>query len=380
MRCVWGHMDYFIRKLVVVVFGCIGLAACDRAEDATQEPIRGLKTFEIADIERVSVRRFPGVLEPSSLNALSFEVAGSLLDFDLAVGQKVAAGEVIARLDPTSLELQVQSAQAGVEQAEAVANNAAATLARQEALLTSGNTTRANLENARTEAQSAAATLVQAQRSRATAEENLDNATLVAPFDGIVNSVDAAPFQTVSPGTPILSLYDPSDFTVSFSVNFDTVDRLVVGTPATVRPADRPEIMLAAVVSELGARADTVSSFPVVVSLRQTDPLLKAGMAVETALAFPLPAEQGYAVPLSVIIRDGNASGDPVGGEGVSTVGIYVYDPATGTVNRRQVTVGGIRENRIIVLDGVEPGERIASAGVQFLREGQKVKLLDEEG
>jgi RND family efflux transporter MFP subunit len=368
-----------MKKLTIIVIGCLGLAGCDRAEDNAQERIRGLKTFEIADTERLSVRRFPGVLEPSNLNALSFVVGGSLLDFDLSVGQKVAAGVIVARLDPTSLELQVRSAQAGVTQAEAVANNAAATLARQEALLTSGSTTRANVDNARTEAQSAAASLLQAQQTLAAAEEDLDNATLVAPFDGIVNSVDASPFQTVSFGTPILSLYDPSAFTVSFSVNFDTADRLVVGTPAKVRLADRPEITLDALVSELGARADAVSSFPVVVSLQETDPLLKAGMAVEIAIAFPLPAQEGYSVPLSVIIRDGNAGGGPEDGS-VSTVGIYVYDPATSTLTRRQVAVGGIRENRIILIDGVEPGERIASAGVQFLHDGQKVRLLDEDG
>lgn len=367
-----------MRRLTVIVICCLGLVGCDRAEVSTPEAIRGLKTFVIADTERVSVRRFPGVLEPSNLNTLSFEVGGSLLDFDLAVGQQIAAGEVVARLDPTSLELQVRSAEAGVMQAETVARNAAATLARQEALATSGTTSLATVANARTEAESAAASLVQAQQSLATAEENLGNATLVAPFDGIVNSVDVSPFQTISSGTPVLSLYDPSAFTVSFSVSFDVADRLVVGTPANVRLADRPEIALDALVSELGARADAVSSFPVVVSLQQTDPIMKAGMAVETSIAFPLPAQQGYSVPLSVIIRDGNAV-SVAEDESVSSVGIYVYDPATSTVVRRQVAVGGIRDNRIILLDGVAPGDRIASAGVQFLRDGQQVKLLDED-
>lgn len=368
-----------MKKLTIIVIACFGLVGCDRAEVSAPERIRGLKTFVIADTERVSVRRFPGVLEPSNLNTLSFEVGGALLDFDLAVGQQVAAGEVVARLDPTSLELQVRSAEAGVMQAETVAKNAAATLARQEALLEAGTTSVATVANARTEAQSAAASLVQAQQSLASAEENLENATLVAPFDGIVNSVDVAPFQTIGSGTPVVSLYDPSAFTVSFSVSFDVADRLVVGTPANVRLADRPEITLDALVSELGARADAVSSFPVVVSLQETDPLMKAGMAVETSISFPLPAQEGYSVPLSVIIRNGNAEG-VAESESVASVGIYVYDPATSTVTRRQVAVGGIRDNRIILLDGVEPGERIASAGVQFLRDGQQVKLLDEGG
>ena len=369
-----------MKPAAAIVIASLALAACDGEDDVAQERIRGLKTFLVEETEQVSVRRFPGVLEPSDLNVLSFETGGTLLAFDLDVGQRVAAGEVIARLDPTSLELQVESAKAGVQQAEALATNAADALVRQEKLLQSGSTTRVNVDNARTEAQSAAAALAQAQKALETAEQNLGKSTLAAPFDGIVNSVDVSPFQTVNAGTPIASVYDPSAFTVSFSVNFDTADRLVVGTPARVRLADRPDIALDAVVSELGARADAVSSFPVVLKLRETDPLLKAGMAVEASIAFPLPREEGYPVPLSVVIRDGAAPGYPDDAKDVATIGVYVYDPDTSTVKRREVTVGGIRENRIIVLDGVAPGDRLASAGVSFLTDGQKVKLLDEGG
>lgn len=368
-----------MRKLAIVVLASVALIACENEDDVAEERVRGLKTFLIADTEQEMVRRFPGVLEPSDLNTLSFEISGTLLNVDLNVGQRVSAGETIAELDPVSLELQVQSARAGVDQAEALATNANDALARQEQLLQSGSTTRVNVDNARTEAQSAAASLAQAQRTFEAAEENLTKTALVAPFDGIVNSVDVSSFQTVGAGAPVATLYDPSAFTVSFSVNFDTADRLVVGTPASVRLADRPDMTLDAVVSELGARADTVSSFPVVVTLKETDAILKAGMAVEVGLAFPLPAAEGYPIPLSAIIRDGNAAGDP-DGDGISTVGVYVFEPETSTVSRREIAVGGIRENQIIVLDGLNPGERVASAGVSFLRDGQTVKLLDGDG
>lgn len=368
-----------MQRSLLIFTVCLGLAACNSNDYAAEERIRGLKTFEIAETERSTERRFPGVLEPSDLNTLSFETAGTLLGFDLDVGQQVKQGEVLAQLDPTSLELQVESSRAGVEQAAAVAQNTANVVARQEELIKSGTTTRANLENAQTEALSAAASLAQAERALQTAEENLTKTELIAPFDGIINSVDASSFQTVSGGTPIATLYDPSAFTVTFSVNFDTADRLVVGTPARIRLADRPDITLAAVVSELGARADAVSSFPVVVTLQEVDPLLKAGMAVEVAIEFSLPAEEGFLVPLSVIIRDGDAPSNP-NRDGVSKVGIYAFDPETSTVKRRDVVIGGIRENDLIVLEGLSPGDRIASAGVSFLRDGQTVKLLETDG
>ena len=59
---------------------------------------------------------------------------------------------------------------------------------------------------------------------------------------------------------------------------------------------------------------------------------------------------------------------------------IFVFDPPTGTVRRRAIRVGGVRENALIAVDGLQPGDRVASAGVSFLREGQKVKLLPDDG
>ncbi len=366
-------------SIIVTIVAAFFLTGCkDEEPEAAETPVRGLKTFEISETEQVSTRRFPGVLEPSEISTLSFEIGGTVQELDLDVGQRVSKGQVVARLDTTSLALQVQNAQAGVDQARASAENAADTLVRQTELLEKGATTRVSVDNARTESLAAEAALEQAQKSLESAEADLGKASLEVPYDGVVNTVDATSFATVGSGTAIASIYAPDAFTVSFSVNFDTVDRLVVGKKASIRLADRPDIVLPATVSEIGSRADSVSSFPIVLELDETHSLLKAGMAVETAIEFALPTEAGYPVPLSALIRDGQIDHSE-GPEPQSKASVYVYDPATESVKRRNITVGGIRENRIIILQGLEAGDLIASAGVSFLTDGQKVRLLQGE-
>ena len=59
---------------------------------------------------------------------------------------------------------------------------------------------------------------------------------------------------------------------------------------------------------------------------------------------------------------------------------MYVFDPETGTVKRREVKMGGIRENKLLIIEGLEPGDRVAVAGVAFLRDGMRVKLLESDG
>ena len=129
--------------------------------------------------------------------------------------------------------------------------------------------------------------------------------------------------------------------------------------------------------SELGSRADTVSSFPIVVTFKEMREELKAGMAVEIAIEFSVPLGEGFTLPLTVLTMEGKlqrprSSNDP--GEAY----VFVFDETTSTVTRRLIKIGGVRENQIIAVDGLKAGERVASAGVSFLRDGQKVKLLTE--
>ncbi len=365
-------------RFLVLIPALLGLSFCEDEMASEPESIRGLKTHLVAETERVSTRRFPSVLEPAEVNSLSFEVAGKLSELNLTVGQFVKEGDVIAKLDTASLQIQLDNAKAGVDVAQASSTNAADNLARQEALLETGAVTRVTVENAQADADAKAAQLEQAEKSLETAEDNLTKAVLTAPFDGVINSVDAQNFSTVSAGTTIATVYSPEGFEVAISVNYDTVSQLVVGKSATIRLADRPDLSLGAVVSELGSRADSVSSFPVVMKLSETNPILKAGMAVEAAIDFPLPATEGFVVPIGVGIKEGQIEkGD--GPNDPAPMAVYVYDPDTSTVKRRDVVVGGVSENSLVIVDGLEPGDLVASAGVSFLRDGQKVKLLSDE-
>ena len=274
-------------KLMIV--SVLLLAGCKEEAEESETLIRGLKTHLVAQVEHQSERRFPAVLEAAELTQVSFEVGGKLEMVTLGVGQRLSEGDEIARLDPASLELQVESAEAAVAQAKAAAENAQATFERLEELFDRGSTTRVSVDDARTQVETTSASLAQAEKSLESAIQNLEKAVLTAPFDAIVNSVEVQSFSTVAVGAPIVTIYPADNFEVSFSVNFDTVNRLVVGKSARVRLADRPDIGLEAVVSEIGSRADAVSSFPIVLKLVETDPLLKAGMAVEASITFRSP-------------------------------------------------------------------------------------------
>jgi len=116
--------------------------------------------------------------------------------------------------------------------------------------------------------------------------------------------------------------------------------------------------------------AEQVSAFPVVVRLKDSVPELHAGMSVEVTVEEPLiGGSGGFLVPLNVLAPEGGKDL-----HGVATV--FLYDKGNSTVRKHKVTVGGIRDNQLVVTGGLDIGDLVASAGVSYLADGQKVKLL----
>lgn len=360
-------------------FFALFLAGCDTQVPADAEsavPARGLVTEVVKSAEKAVVKRYPGVLEPKDITSLSFEVAGKLEKLDLNVGQRVSRGEVLAKLDREQFETEIERQAAAVDEASVNLRQAEENLARSETLLKKGVASKVRRDNDRTGFRMAEAQFVQAQKALATARENLKDAAITAPFDGIINSVEVNSFATVTAGGSVISMYDASSFEVSFTVSFDTISKLIVGTPAKVRLADDPTVILSAVVSELGERADTVSSFPIVIELREVHPLIKAGMSVEVSFEIELPGAHGHLIPISAAIPEGRIP--EINGSTASVpVSMYVFDPESSTVKRRRVLIAGLRENHFLVTSGLHVGEHVAVAGVSFLHDGMAVRLLD---
>ena len=367
------------RRICLLVLASV-LSSCGGDDSASSEvapAVRGLKTFLVQDADTSTVRQYPSVLQPASLTVLAFEISGKISELSLSVGQSVKAGDVLAQLETTSLNLDVESAVAGLEQAKASNINAEKDFSRKSELQKDGVVSKAELDQSRANVEASRSQLAQAQSKLESAQTNLGKTQILAPYNGIINSIEVDPFATVSPGAPIASLYSSAAFEASFSVSFEVVNQLIVGKPVTITLADRTEVQLAGVISELGSRADTVSSFPVVVTLREMTPELKAGMAVSISMEFDIVNGGGFALPFQVLaLRKEFEPGAQDIERNPVKQSVFVFDSESSTVKERDVLVAGVRGNSVIVVSGLSAGERVASAGVSFLRDGQKVKLL----
>ncbi|WP_037036598.1 efflux RND transporter periplasmic adaptor subunit [Pseudovibrio sp. JE062] len=359
---------------ILVLLATLALVGCqENTTDPIEPKARPLKTYLVKERPVYSLRSFPSVLEPAELNALSFEIGGTLKPLDLTIGQPISSGEILAQIDPTSLKIELSEAQARLNLANAEHSNAVRALERARTLFSRGAASKVAIENAETTEITSKARLDQATQAVASAQNNLTKATLHAPFDGVINSVEAVSHATVSVGSPIATLYEKDAFELRISAGYQLSSQLHIGTTAEVTLTDQPDVSLTAIVTELGQRADAVSSFPVRLSLvEDSDVDIRAGMAAQVEFKIPLDKPEGYLIPFSAISTDASKVEN-----GEEQIIVFVYDEKYNCVLERIVETSGVLGEFIVVTDGLQTGERIASAGVAFLRDGQKVRLLD---
>lgn len=360
---------YIFMAIVVFI-----LPGCGEPVELQPEAVRGLRIYQVENSTKSVERRYASVIQPHDETHLAFELSGQLLEMELDEGQFVQAGAVLLALDPSTYKLRTLEAEANVSQASSAHRYANANFVRQAELWGKRLISRAAYDDAQTSLDAAQAQLEQSQKRLGIAREELAKTKLRAPFDGIIASIEASSFETVSSGQDIVTLYSESNFEAAFSVPSSVLEALGIGHVLQVRVSDLAGALLTGHISELGNRASEVSVFPVVALIDEPPENLKSGMSAEVVLEVPLAqAAGGLLIPITCFafntvtqLREDGAG-----------IPVFVYDEASGTVRQRTVDVVGVRGNMVIIRRGLVPGEIVAAAGVSYLRDGLPVKLLE---
>lgn len=347
------------------------LAGCSRPE-APREPVRAVKLMTVGRGAPQAHAGYAGEIRARTEYRPGFRVGGKLVQRPVEVGQRVAAGQLLAQLDAQDLALAAQAAQAQVVAAQTQRDLAAADFKRFADLKAQGFVSGAEIERRQATLDAAEATLRQARAQGSVQGNQAGYARLLADGPGVVMSVDAEVGQVVAAGTPVLRVARDGARDAVIAVPEDQVPRIRVGQPAQLRlwsagPTDAAP--LTAQVRELAASADPVTrTFQVKLGL-PADAKVALGATVSVVLdgasgASDPTASAALRLPTSALIRAAGNAKDTA---------VWVFDPASSSVSMRTVVVSGIDGNEVLVAAGLKQGEEIVAAGVHVLSPGQRV-------
>jgi len=344
------------------------LAACEEPPPPTVEKVRAIKTIVVADRGAGQARRFPGVIEAVDTSSLSFEVGGNTREILVDVGARVKTGDTLATLDDTPYKLNVDAAEAEVGRAKANQAEKKTEFDRQDTLFKKDWVSKAAWDQAKAAYDSTTSQVSYANSKLNLARRDLEKTVLRAPFDGVIAAREADPFQEVARGQKVFDIFIEGAMQVRLSVPETAIETINLGLPAAISFPNERIPTQEGRVSEVGTVATEANAFTVKVALTSPPDSLRPGMTAEANMLLGDEAgEQSFLLPLSAI-APGEAPGEGY---------VFLFDEATSTVKKTAVHgAGGVRDDRVLISEGVSAGDIVAVAGVSFLRDGQQVKLL----
>jgi RND family efflux transporter MFP subunit len=351
------------RRTLPVVLGLSLLASCGPAAPPVEEPIRPVRVVTVEKREGGETVTLSGEVRAEDNVALSFRVGGRMIARTVNVGDRVEAGQVIARLEAEPAENALRAARANLAAAMSVLTKTRNEFGRQDQLLRDGWTTRARHDQTLQAFQSAQAQVDAAHAQVAIAEDNLSYTQLVADAPGHVTARGAEPGEVVAAGRMIVQLAREGGRDAVFDVPAQLITNAPRDPVVSVVLTSDPAVRAIGRVREIAPQADPVTrTFQVKVGLSAPPEAMRLGSSVTGSIR--LEGGAGIGIPNSALTASNR---DPA---------VWVVDPRAGTVSLRTIEVDRFDLAQVIVARGLEPGDVVVTAGVQALRPGQKVRLL----
>ena len=349
--------------LLLALVAVVVLAGCKH--DAAQVDARPVRTVLVEPKPVADDRQAVGEVKPRYESDLSFRVAGKLVSRRVDTGAAVKQGDILATLDVQDYQNKLNSAEADVAAAEASFVEARATEERLGKLLKSGWTPRANYDTALHNLRAAEAKLASAKASLALTRDQLNYTELKAEFDGVITAVGAEAGQNVTSGQMVVKLARLTDKDGVFNLaEAALVDHRNEDGEVIVWPLSNPQLTIEGVVREVSPVADaTTRTFTVKVSLKDPPPSFRFGMSVGGR--WKSSPALFVTLPLSALFEK---NGVPA---------VWVFDRESGSATLKPVTVARYEAETVVIASGLAKGDIVISAGVNTLREGQKVRLAD---
>ena len=347
-----------------VIASALAMAGCKQEARAPEpEPVRPVLSTVLqpaASGGTVAV----GTVQPRYETNLGFRVLGRLIARPVNVGDLVSEGQIVAAIDPTALELAARSAKADLSKSQALLENAIGTEERKRILIRTDAATKQNLDDAEEVRAGAQASTARARANLAKAIEQLGYAQVKADFAGVVTAVSAEVGQVVSPGQSVVTVARPDVREAVVDIGAEFPVPLTVGLPFTVSLQLLPDVQVQGQVREIAPQADQVTRMRRVrIALDNPPESFRLGSTVMAK------ANNGHdqilRLPASAVLR-----------EGAETL-VWVVDSAASTVSLRRVELSA-DEAGIRVTGGLSAGERIVTAGIHSLKQGQHVRIAKE--
>lgn len=335
------------------------LTGCEQAQSIEKiTPIRPVKLLTVESLTNTHIRSFPAKTAATKQVDIAFRVPGQLIHFDLVEGQTVNKGDVLARLDDRDANNALLNSEASFELASA-------DFKRKGELLRQKLISEAEYDTAK-------ATKKTAKAALANAQDQLSYTKLIAPYSGTIAKITINNFQMVQVNQPLLTLQKDNYIDVVIQVPESLINTVIHTEQhiASVVFSSLPSKTFPAKLKEFASQVSQgTQSYEVVFTLPQPKKhKIFSGMSAELSVDITTSSANQNSVTLPAhAISKRDSDGKNI---------IWLFDSITNTVLPHEVELGKISKQGVQVIGGLNQGDQVVVAGVQYMSAGLVVKPI----
>jgi RND family efflux transporter MFP subunit len=353
----------FRSKLVGLAIATAALAACQPDNADVAPEVRPVRTVTVNKQQAGQPVVLTGRIEAQDQAALGFRISGRMIERPVNVGDRIAAGQLIGRLEPQNEQNALRSAKANLVAAQAALTQARNNFERQETLFGQGWTTAVLFDQAKKAATTAQSQVDAAEAALKSAHDLVSFTELKADASGVVTSVGAEPGEVVQAGQMIVRIARQDGRDAVFDVPAQILRTAPTDPLIMVVLTEAPGVRASGRVREVSPQADPVTrTFAVRVGLDNPPEAMRLGATVTGTMQ--MDAVPVIEIPATALTKYNRQPA------------VWIIDPANSTASIRNVDVARFDPATVAVSGGLDVGEIVVTAGVQALHPGQKVRLL----
>ncbi len=355
-----------IINLCLITF--LVMFSCAEEKKTIEKFVRPVKYQEVNYLGGGKVRTFSGTARTDKIIGLSFRNSGIITRFDIKLGQQVKKGQLLAKLDNVQSRLTYEQAVTQLNSAASQMNTAKLSLNRVRSLYEKGSTSLSDYESAKNAYKTAQESYKSAKRGVDIQQEQIRYGYLYAPEDGVIAAVTSEIDENISIGQAVATLNAGKDMEITLGIPESVINGVKQNMSVDVDFSSLPDKSFKAKVTQIAPAVDAnTSTYPVRVTIENPSDDIKSGMAANITFDF-----SDNKTNETVLVVPANAIGEDSNGRFVFLV---EESGETTKVKKHKITIGNLTAEGFEIKSGLKAGQKIATAGLQTLLDGQEVRL-----
>jgi RND family efflux transporter MFP subunit len=353
-----------LTRPILLLLIAVSAAGCNSHAAAPPRPPLLVRTQAVRLEDYMPGITLTGEIRARVQTDLSFRVSGRVVARSADIGQHVDAGEVLAKIDPAEQQADLDAANAAVTAAEALLRQAKAAYDRQRSLIDLGYATRSAYDTAQQNLRTAQGSLDQAQAQAASANDALSYSKLRADKSGVITARNIEVGQVAQAAQPAFTLAVDGPRDAVFNVYESIFFQKPASDKIVLTLVSDPNIRATGHVREVAPAVDPkTGTVRVKVEMDNAPAAMTLGSAVIGSDAFA--SRQVAVLPWSAAAsKDGKLA-------------VWIVDPATKAVSLRAVQPEAFEKEKLLIREGLAPGEIVVTEGDKFLFPGQIVDIAE---